>query len=189
MNWLDEVELGELGELFADDVTTEQLEQRFKITDLSSMNWALRKLSALGKNHAEEFELANAEIDRIQSWFKKQDEAFQYSKQFIEGLIGKYAKEQRKLDEKWKGKSPYGKVGFRKQQPMWDYGDEDKLVKYMEENGLSDMVKIEKKPMKAELKLALIVKDEKAINALTGEVVPGIMVEDREPVLTIKLEG
>ena len=188
MNWLDEVELGELGEIFADDVTTEQLEQRFKIIDLSSMNWALRKLSALSKNHAEEFELANAEIDRIQSWFKKQDEAFQYSKQFLEGLIGEYAKEQKDVDPKWKGsKSPYGRVGFRKQQPKWDYND-DELINYLRENA-PRYVRTKYEADKNQIKEFFIAKDGKLVNPASGEVIPGITITDREPVLTIKLEG
>ena len=79
-------------------------------------------------------------------------------------------------------------VGFRKQQPKWNYGDEDKLVDFMEENGLDDLVKIEKKPIKADLKKLLIVKDGIAVNPRTGEVIPQITVDEQEPLLSIKLE-
>ena len=188
MNWLENIELEELETMFTEE-NEDQLKERFKIKDLSSLNWALRKLSALEKSHAEESELATIEIARIRAWFDKQDQSFQQSKNFLEGLIGEYAKEQRVIDPKWKSKkTPYGVVGFRKQQPKWNYGDEDKLVDFMEENGLDDLVKIEKKHIKADLKKLLIVKDGIAVNPRTGEVIPQITVDEQEPLLSIKLE-
>ena len=187
LNWLDEIELDEVGAMFAAEENEEQLKQRFKIVDLDSLNWALRKLSALEKSHTEESRLAKVEINRIQAWFEKQDESYQYSKQFLEGLIKEYAREQRAITPKWRSKTPYGLVSFRKAK-KYDYGDEEKLVKFLEDNGMGEFVKVEKAPIKKELKKALtITKDGKAVLTSTGEVLP-ITVEETENV-TINLEG
>ena len=187
MNWLQEEELEELREGLNSVETTEQAEERFRITDLSSLNWTLRKLSSLDKKRLEEVNLANAELERINMWFAKQDTTYQASKSFLEGLVKEYAKEQRVIDPKWKQKSPYGAVGFRKAK-KFDYGDEEKLVKYLSDNGLSEFIKVVKTPIKTELKKALTIVDGKAIITNTGEILPEVTAEETEDV-TIKLEG
>ena len=180
MNWLDKIELDELEVVL--------VEQRFRISDLSSLNWTLRKLSSLDKNRAEEVTLANAELERINVWFARQDITYQASKNFLEGLIREYATQQRVIDPKWKQKTPYGLVSFRKGK-KFNYGDEEKLVKYLVDNGMGEFVKVVKSPIKAELKKALtITKDGKVIFSNTGEILPEITVEEVENV-TITLEG
>jgi len=188
MNSFDEIELDEVDEIFTTEETEEQRKERFKIKDLSSLNWALRKLSALGKNHAEEFELSAIEIARIRAWFEKQDAAYQNSRSFLEGLIKEYAEEQRAIDPKWRQKCPYGLVSFRKQK-KFDYGDEEKLVQHLTDHGMGGYVKVVKTPMKAELKKALtITKDGRVIFTSTGELLPNVSAEEVEDV-TIRLEG
>jgi len=191
MNWLDEIEVEELEPVFHAEESEEQLKERFKITDLASLNWALRKLSALSKSHTEELELVNAEIQRIQEWFAKQDETYQYSKQFLEGLIGEYAAEQRKADPKWRQRSPYGYVSFRKQQPKWNYNDEVLEEYLVGSEWEKDYTRTKIEPDKTKIKESQIfkVQGEKIINTVTGEVVPGVTVIEREPTVTIKLEG
>ena len=44
MNWLDEAEIEQLEEMDNLEGSDEQRKERFRITDLSSLNWALRKL-------------------------------------------------------------------------------------------------------------------------------------------------
>lgn len=193
MNWLDKVELDEVESIMNDDEyfftgETDHLKERFKIKDLNSLNWALRKLSTLDKKRLEEVNLANAELDRINVWFAKQDITYQASKNFLEGLIKEYAKQQRVIDPKWKQETPYGLVSFRKAK-KFNYGDEEKLAKFLDENGMGEFVKVVKSPIKTELKKALtITTDGKAIFTGTGELLPEVTAEEVEDV-TIKLEG
>ena len=190
MNWLLDEEIEELNEFLSistneDENETEQ-KNRFSITDLSSLNWVLRKLSALNKSHNEDLALFNEEIARISKWFDKQKESHTASVEYLEGLVSEYAKAQRAIDPKWKQRGPYGLVSFRKAK-KYDYGDEEKLVKYLDDNGMGEFVKVVKTPIKTELKKALtITKDGKAIFTSTGEILP-ISVEETEDV-TIKLE-
>ena len=187
MNWLQDEELEELAEVLQSVGVDDEGKQRFQITDLSSLNWALRKLSTLDKRHNEDLALCNAEIHRITKWYEKQDASYQGNREFLEGLVKEFAKQQRTIDPKWKQKTPYGVVSFRKSK-KYDYGDEEKLVKYLTDNGMGEFVKVVKTPIKAELKKALSIKDGKAIFTSTGEILPEIVVEETEDV-TIKLEG
>jgi len=188
MNQLETVELDELNELLNTEEPIEEVRERFQIKDLSAMNWALRKLSALEKSHREDTDLLNAEYGRITKWYDKQSHSYNGSKDFLEGLIKEYAATQRVIDPKWKGsKTPYGAVGFRKQS-KWDYGDEKALVKYLE-TSFSFLLKVEKTPMKAEIKKDFIAVNGKAVNKITGEILPGISINELDPVVTIKLEG
>ena len=70
INWLDEQEAEELQEALAMVETGK--EDRFQITDLSSLNWTLRKLKALEKSHNEYLALLNEEVARMRAWFDKQ---------------------------------------------------------------------------------------------------------------------
>jgi len=197
MNWLEEIELDEIEIITATEETTEERNERFKITDLASMNWALRKLSALQKVNNEDLLLFHSEIYRIEQWFRKQNEANKNSVDFLEGLVKEYATTQRVIDPKWKSKTPYGLVSFRKQQPKWEYGDEEALTKYLAdsrwdfENGC---VRTKQETDKNKLK-ELITTDKfrvgngKLVNALTGEIISGVTITERDPIVTIKLEG
>jgi len=185
MNWLDELELDDLSSVIKSE---DSAIERFHITDLSSLNWTLRKLSSLDKKRAEEVTLANAELERINVWFARQDITYQASKNFLEGIIREYAGQQRVIDPKWKQKTPYGLVSFRKGK-KFNYGDEEKLVKFLNDNGMGEFVKVVETPKKAELKKALtITKDGKAIFTSTGEILPDVTAEEVEDV-TISLEG
>ena len=104
MNWLQDEELEELSEFLTTSTNGAEGEnsERFTITDLASLNWTLRKLTSLDKKRLEEVNLVNAELDRINLWFAKQDMAYQSSKQFLEGLVKAYASEQRAIDPQYK---------------------------------------------------------------------------------------
>lgn len=186
MNWLLEEELEELKENLNHIEGEERAEVRFEITDLSSLNWALRKLSALEKRHDEDMDLRNEEMHRIARWHEKQEASYLASKDLLESLVKEYAKKQREIDPKWKQKTPYGLVSFRKGK-KYNYGDEDKLVNHLIDNGMSKFVKVVKTPIKTELKKALaILENGHVAFEDTGELLPNVTAEETEDVV-IKL--
>jgi len=189
MNLLEEVELDELNELLNADEPIEEVRERFRIKDLSSMNWALRKLSALNKNRGEEVDLANTEIERITVWAARQDIPYQNSKNFLEGLIGEYAKAQRAEDPKWKQKTPFGAVSFRKQQPEWVYEGDKALDYFLTSEWVETCVRVKNELNKAKIKETFKVVGNSLVAIDTGEIVPGVTITDRDPLMTITLEG
>ena len=191
-NWLEEAELEELNEFleFAPDGPESESSERFKITDASSMNWTLRKLKSLDKAQNDDLSVYTEEVARLTAWLDKQSEKAQRSRDYLTGLVEQYAREQNKSDPEWKGvKSPFGKVTFKTPKDKINYGDEDKLVQYLETNGFLQLIKTVKTPIKDDLKKLFPINGSNLINTETGEIIPEISFVKQEPVLKIVLEG
>lgn len=165
---------------------TDEAKERFIITDKQQLSWVLRKLKVLQQHEEETNDLAQKEIERIKQWQEKELKNISNSKLFFEILITEYALNERIKNTEFKNaKTPYGKIGFKKQQPKWNY-DEDKLVKHLEANGFDDLVRVKKEPKKDDIKKQFTVKDGKAIDT-NGEIVNGIEVKNQDDKLEIKL--
>ena len=74
-----------------------------------------------------------------------------------------------------------------KQKDQWEYDDEV-LVAYLEGERKTALLKVKKEPIKELVKDYYTLKNGRLINENTGEVVPGVVVSEREPKLSIKLE-
>ena len=190
MDWLQTAELEEIVEVFSTATNEPEVRERFKITDTASMNWTLRKLKALESAHNEDVRVFDEEVGRLAEWLGQQSHKSQLGKEFLEGLVEEYARGQHKEDPEWKGvKSPHGKVTYKTPKDKISYGDEEKLVKYLETNGFLQLIKTVKTPIKDDLKKLFPVKGSNLINTETGEVIPEISFVKQDPVLKITLEG
>ncbi|HEY3363867.1 MAG TPA: host-nuclease inhibitor Gam family protein [Symbiobacteriaceae bacterium] len=77
--------------------------------------------------------------------------------------------------------TPYGTPKLRKQQPEWVYGDEKDLGKWLQANA-PRFVKADPLPVKTAIKDAATVnKDGTVAIPETGEIIPGITVNERKP--------
>ena len=130
--------------------------------------------------------LADSERTRIETWEQSELKKVQGSKEFFNGLLLQYAAEQRANDPKFKLSTPYGKLGYRKQQPKWSY-DEAAVLKFLEENNIEDLIRVKKEIDKATLKKSVKVMDGKAVIADTGEVIEGINIIEQEDALKIEV--
>lgn len=173
MNALQQAELMEVEEMES------STESNFAITDLDSLNWVFRKLSALKAKEKEIKQLANVERDRIAQWEKGELSSIENSTSFFEALIQKYHSEQLAADPKAKTIStPYGKSKTRASKATPEKEDETKLLDYVIENELGDFIKNSVKW--AELKKTLKVVDiagEHAVVDENGQLVPGVSVK------------
>lgn len=181
VNPLQQIELDEIEEM------TEEKKEQFKIETLEQANWAFRKLAALQAAENQTKELAKLERERINQFEKKELESIGNNRSFFESLLTIYAMEQRKVDPKFKAKTPYGAINFRKQQPEWKYED-DKLVESLEKNGLDELVRIKKEPNKEELKKKVEVVNGQAVAPDTGLIIDGVTVTDRPDKISISVE-
>lgn len=137
-NRLDELEIDELSEVGGE----EEVKERFKITDLDSLNWALRKLSALSKKQAQFDELMKSETERIKAWHASETKDINERVKFFEFLISEYADKRREEDAKFnKETTPYGEVSFKKQLPSWNFFDENKIVEFLKNNELETLIR------------------------------------------------
>lgn len=165
---------------------SEENKERFKINDLSSLSWAMRKLSAIEAKKTEVNNLINEEKERIEQYRTKEMKSFQNSEDFFNALITDYAERKRLEDPKFKQKTPYGSIGFRKQPDKWNY-DEEVLIQHLEENGLNKYVRIKKEPVKTEIKKAFVIGVGGYVFDSNGDEINGIIVEQLPDKLDIKV--
>lgn len=188
VNPLQELEFIEIEEIEEEifHSSEEEVKQRFKIESLEQANWAFRKMAALDAKAKEVKQLAEAERQRIQEYEQHELRSIESSRAFFESLLTIYANQQREKDPKFKVKTPYGTIGFKKQQPKWNY-NEEVLVESLESLGLHDFVKVEKEPKKAEIKKSFQLVKGQVIDPETGAVIEGITVSEQPPKLDIKV--
>lgn len=182
---INPLQLMELQEI--ETIDREQKE-RFKIKSIDEANWAFRKLAALKAKEDEVRRLAAAERERIDRYEASEMAAIDRDREFFESLLAEYAMEQRKTDPKFRVKTPYGMVGFRKQQPEWKYVD-DQVIEALESNGLDELIRVKKEPNKSEIKKRLQVVDGRVVDPESGAVIEGIEVIERPDKINISVEG
>lgn len=153
----------------------------FEINNLQSATWAFKKLRAISDKQREIEEVAAAEIERIEEWKQEQLKQYKSDSEFFEGCISAYFIEERANDKKFKLSTPYGKVTTRKSK-KWLYEDEEALKNYVKDNGI-DAIRIKEELDKTSLKK--LFKD--GVNQETGEILPGVMIEESETI-TVKAE-
>ena len=158
--------------------------EKFVIENLESANWAFRKLKAIEEREKDIELLANKEIERIQDWQRKEIEATKGSKDFFEGLLMEYYVKQREEDSKFKLSTPYGKVTSRKQQPKWNYED-GKTIEWLRQNN-RELIRIKEEIDKGELKKLYKIHGDKVVTE-DGEIVEGIVIENRDDTINVKV--
>lgn len=159
----------------------EERQEGFKIENLESATWAFRKLRAIVAKQVEIKGVADMERSRIDLWEKQQNEQFDRDKEFFETVLSEYYATEKSKDSKFKLSTPYGKVSSRKAN-KWVYEDEETLKTYIKENNIA-AIRIKEELDKTSLKN--ICKD--GINQETGELLPGVRVEESETI-TVKAE-
>jgi hypothetical protein len=189
VNALQELELMEIIEADQADMEDQELKERWKVENLEAANWCLRKLAALKARQTEIDQLAKAEVERITSWQKKQTDGLDREVEFFTGLLEEYHRGRLREDPRAKTiTTPYGEMHLRKQQPQWEY-HEEQLMTYLKANR-PDLVKekITYAPDKASIKKYCKVSGNQVFDIITGEVIPGVAVYDRAEAFSVKVE-
>lgn len=159
----------------------QEVKEEFKVTDLQSATWALRKLRVVNEKINEINTVAVEEIARINEWAEKEVKSLNADKEYFEGLLSAYYIEERSKDKKFKLSTPYGKVTSRKTS-KYIYEDEQAIMDYCYANEI-DAIRVKTELDKTALKK--LCKD--GVNQVTGEIVPGVRVETVENI-SIKAE-
>lgn len=158
---------------------------RFEIKDLSSLTWAMRKLSEIKSKQRENEVIAAQEIERINNWLVEVNKPYDSEIQFFESMIIHYHRQVLENNPKEKTLStPYGKVRSRKTSETVSKSDDKKLLAYVLDNDLECY-----KPSLnwSELKKRLVVADGRVIDKETGEVVEGATVKPESVNYTVEV--
>ena len=147
--------------------------ERFEIKTKDQAAWALRKMSKIKADLAENAAVAQAEIDRIMKWRVSEDDKLQQEMSFFEYLLMGYFQECRKADDKLKTiKLPHGSLKMRAQQPEYAYPPEEDMVVWAEANGDDDLQLVITKKTVDKTKLKAYIKE-------TGDIPNGLTITDR----------
>ncbi|MGG0258446.1 host-nuclease inhibitor Gam family protein [Bacillus mycoides] len=173
MNSLQAIELAEVDELQVAE------QPQFEISDLESLNWAFRKISALKAQEKEVTTLANVERDRITEWEQSELKPLHNSISFFESHIQCYHAERLAADPKQKTIStPYGKSKTRKSGEAPEQKDKAQVLQYAIENEMDDCLKTEVKWADFKKKIKIVeISGEKVIVDEDGQIVPGVTVK------------
>ena len=193
MNALQEQELIDLALEQEDDegfpMDDSELKERWKVMNLDSANWCLRKLAALKAKQQEIDKLAKQEMERIRVWQEQASKGLDRQAEFFTGLLEEYHRGELRKDPKTKTiATPYGEMHLRKQQPQWEYHEEQLMI-YLKANR-PDLVKekVTYAPDKASIKKYCKVSGNQVFDIITGEVIPGVAVYDRAEAFSVKVE-
>lgn len=159
----------------------QEVKEEFKVIDLQSATWVLRKLRAVNEKMNEINTISVEEISRINEWAEKEVKSLNDDKEYFEGLLSAYYIEERAKDKKFKLSTPYGKVTSRKTS-KYIYEDEQAIMDYCNMNEI-DVTRVKEELDKTSFKK--LCKD--GVNQETGEVVPGVRVETVESI-SVKTE-
>lgn len=119
-----------------------------------------------------------AEVDRINCYYNAKAETLEEKKAYFEMLVIGYYNHQRAKNPRYQLKTPWGKVTQRTtKSPAWE--DEAATLEWLKATGRSELVKVEESLKKADLKKVFTVANGHYVDASTGEIVPGVTVEEK----------
>lgn len=150
--------------------------EEIKTMTIDDVSAYFRKIKFLGDKQEELKAQAQREIERINSWLESEIKPLEDKKAYYEGEILRYYSEQRAINPKVKVTTPYGKVAVRK-STKWIYEDEQEIMDYCNMNEI-DCIRVKEELDKTALKK--LFKD--GVNQKTGEVIPGIRIEEVETI-------
>lgn len=178
--YMDQVDVQEL------NISTDQ--EDFKISSREQANYFLRKILDL-KAQKEEIELtAKQELERLNNhvmdWEQKELISLDKGINYFSYLLEEYTKTELENSEKKTIKLPFGSLGFRKQQPKFDY-DENAVKEFLKKEHPELLEKVtDYKFSKTEVKKIGVVKDGKLY--IDGKEVDGIVITEQDDKFEIK---
>lgn len=165
-----------------------EAQERFRITNDSQANWALRKIADARKKLARDQETAKAEIERIQQWLKMSESEAARTEERMTALLHEYYAPQFQTDPKTKTyRLPSGKVQWRAQQPQFNR-DDASLLAFLKSREMTDFIETKETPKWGELKKRVQVVGEHVVvkdGKMAGEIIDGVEVVHRPPTFRV----
>lgn len=162
--------------------------QRFRIQDDNQADWALRKIARARQDMKEAEETAAMEIEKINRWLDGQRDESLRTELFFTVLLQEYYEPRFMTNpDKKTYKLPSGKVQRRTQQPLFDR-DNEALLAWLKQRGMTDYVEVKETPKWGELKQQVQVVGEHVVikdGPLKGEIIDGVEVVHRPPIFRV----
>jgi hypothetical protein len=164
------------------------LDDSYRILDVSGANFFLKRLEELTAEETEINSMCDDEVEKYTERVNKfRDEKLKTilnTKAYFKKLLERYAEGELSGSNKKSIKLPFGTLQFRKVASQYSYEDE-KLLKYLKDNKLTTYISIKETPNKAELKKAADARDGKLY--IEDKEVDGVIVSDGSTSFDVKL--
>ena len=158
--------------------------ERFKIDDLETADWALTKIAEAENEIEKNKSYADMQRHKIDEWETDINKEFENTISFMKSHLQLYLQTQDKKSIKLIN----GNIGFRKRQDKWNIQNNEELVKALESTELHDLIRVKKEPALSELKKYLTVVGDQVLYEKTGEVIEGIKIEKQEDSFNVKIK-
>ena len=179
MNRLQQLEIDELNN------TNEQ--EAFKVTDLKTANWVFKKIDAINASITDIEEVAKEEVEKIINWCDQETASLKQNLSYFESLVIDYYREQKEQDNKFKLKTPYGKVTSRKGSKVIQLSNEIMVIEQLEARGLTDYIKVTKKLNQQEIKKDFNATDTGTLIDVNGEILEGAHLVEKPMTFSVKV--
>lgn len=164
---------------------TDEGREAFRVDGLETAAWCMRKLARVHAQRAEISRVAQAEIDRVEDWASVQDSRWARDAAYFEGLLGRYALEVRAADPRQKSVStPHGTVRTREVGGGWTVTED--AVDWAEKEH-PEWVRSVRSLAVVEARKGLTVTESGVVDAVSGQLVPGITVAPKVMKASVEL--
>ncbi|RKL63041.1 hypothetical protein DXT63_08580 [Thermoanaerobacteraceae bacterium SP2] len=171
------------------DTDNEEQKEQWKIENDSQADWALDKIREARAEYRRFEMVVNDKIAQLQAALEAEKTKMEREVGFFTGKLAEYfEKVQRKKTKTQETYSlPSGKLVKKYKQPKI-VRDEAKLVEWLEKNGMTELVKIEKSADWATLKKETVIEGERVISKNTGEVIEGVIAIPQNPEFIVEVD-
>lgn len=163
-----------------------EVKESFKVHDLDSANWALKKIAAINTKQAEISQVAENEIERIKTWEYDELNRYESSKEYLQSLLVEYYKVERERDSKFKLSTPYGKVTSRKGTQKWEIPNKERVINTLKQRGFNELIRTKEEINLADMKKQFHVTDSGHVIDINGEPLDGAYVVENPTSYTVK---
>ncbi len=165
------------------DSPMEQEQERWEITDDSTAEWALKKITEAKTDTEKWAAYYAAQLEKIR---KANNGTVEYMEAALRTYFDKVPHHVTKTMEKYA--LPSGELVLKAQEPEWQHNDEA-LLPWCKQSGLTECVKIKESVSWSDLKKRLAVSGDKVVDKETGEVVEAVTCTARPPKFTVTIKG
>lgn len=157
--------------------------EEFTVTDDAAAEWCMKKIRKIESDRAMWKAHYEAQMEKVN---KAADDDVAYFTAKLEEYFANVPHKTTKTQESYT--LPGGKLIRKKQQPKFETDDEA-LVPWLEENFMSQLVKVKKSADWAALKkVCSVTPDGEHVATDEGEIIPGVTVTQRPDVFKVEME-
>ena len=170
------------------DIEDEQQKEEWRIDNDSRADWALDKIREARAQYRRLEMVVNDKIAQLKAALEKEKERMEREAGFFECKLAEYFESvpKRKTKTQETYKLPSGRLVKKYKQPQI-VRNEDKLVAWLENNSMTELVKIQKRADWATLKKETDIAGEKIISKHTGEIIDGVRAVARNPEFKVEV--